>query len=328
MLPMRKKDLARVGFFPFLLTFFLVSGCTPKTQMQVTGVEPKPTPTAQAEDPSKFAGVVPLGSPITAVEPELKALMKKYSFLEAGMYFLDLENGNFLDIEGAKAFPAASTIKLPLLIAFFQDVDAGKIKLDEKLKTTKDLITDGAGFLQYQPVGKEYTALDTANLMIAISDNTATNMIIDRLGGLAAVNERFRSWGLKDTVANNLLSDLKGTNTTSSKDLARVLALLVNDKIVSPESKEKALEILRHCRTRSLLPSGLGKGAKISHKTGDIGFIIGDAGVITMPSGKRYLGAIFVKRKYNDPRGRDFIRQVSQVVYKYEEQQHKVASTR
>jgi beta-lactamase class A len=328
MLPMRKNDLARVGFLPFLLTFSLLVSCTPKTQIQVTGVEPTPTPTAKAEDPSKFAGVVPLGSPITAVEPELKALIKKYSFLEAGMYFLDLENGNFLDVEGEKVFPAASTIKLPLLIAFFQDVDAGKIKLDEKLKTTKDLITDGAGFLQYQPVGKEYTALDTARLMISISDNTATNMIIDRLGGLAAVNERFRSWGLKDTVANNLLSDLKGTNTTSSKDLARVLASLVNDKIVSPESKEKALEILRNCRTRSLLPSGLGKGAKISHKTGDIGFIIGDAGVITMPSGKRYLGAIFVKRKYNDPRGRDFIRQVSQIVYKYEEQQHKVASTR
>lgn len=325
---MRKNDLARVSFLPFLLTFSLLGSCTPKTQIQVTGVEPTPTPTAKAEDPSKFAGVVPLGSPITAVEPELKALIKKYSFLEAGMYFLDLENGNFLDVEGEKVFPAASTIKLPLLIAFFQDVDAGKIKLDEKLKTTKDLITDGAGFLQYQPVGKEYTALDTARLMISISDNTATNMIIDRLGGLAAVNERFRSWGLKDTVANNLLSDLKGTNTTSSKDLARVLASLVNDKIVSPESKEKALEILRNCRTRSLLPSGLGKGAKISHKTGDIGFIIGDAGVITMPSGKRYLGAIFVKRKYNDPRGRDFIRQVSQIVYKYEEQQHKVASTR
>ena len=69
-----------------------------------------------------------------------------------------------------------------------------------------------------------------------------------------------------------------------------------------------------------MLAAGLGSGALIAHKTGDIGFVIGDAGIVEMPNGKRYLAGIFVRRPYNDIRGRDFVRQVSQLVYTYLEQ--------
>lgn len=315
---------------PCFLSLLVLSSCSSKTQgnvQEVSDVQPTVAPTT-VEDPTMFAGVVKLSSPIAQLEPQLQNLAKKYSFLETGMFFLDLENGNYLDMAGDKVFSAASTIKLPLLIAFFQDVDAGKIKLDEKLATRKDLIADQAGFLQWQPVGTQYTALDTASLMIIISDNTATNMVIDRLGGIEKVNERFKSWGLKDTVINSLLSDMKGTNVTTSKDLARAVTLLVNDKLLSPQSKEMALGILKRTRTRSLLPSGLEKGATISHKTGDIGFVIGDSGVITMPNGKRYVGAIFANRKYNDFRAREYIQQVSKLVYKYQSQQQTVAEVK
>jgi beta-lactamase class A len=157
--------------------------------------------------------------------------------------------------------------------------------------------------------------------MITISDNTATNMIIDRLGGIAKVNQHFRSWGLKDTVLRNWLGDFSGTNTTSSKDMVRLLALVIDNKLVSSSNREQALDILRRTVTRTLLPAGIGSGADIAHKTGDIGFLIGDAGLIKMPNGKRYLAGIYVKRPYNDVRGRDFIRQVSSLVYKYLNQQ-------
>ncbi|BAY24647.1 beta-lactamase [Calothrix sp. NIES-2100] len=272
-----------------------------------------------------FAGVVPLNSSMKALEPQIKALMNRYSFLQTGMFFLDLDTGNYLDIGGDRVFPAASTIKLPILIAFFQDLDAGKVRLDEKLTMRGDLVTNGSGEMQYERVGKKYTALETITKMVTISDNTATNMIIDRLGGAAKLNQRFRSWGLKDTVIRRLLADLRGTNTTSSQDMARVLALLVNNKLVSLSSKEQALDILRHTSIHTLLPAGLGKGAVIANKTGDIGFLIGDAGFVTMPNGKRYLAAIFVKRPYKDSRGRDFIRQVSQLVYNYLNQPNPVA---
>ncbi|MDZ8055870.1 MAG: serine hydrolase [Aulosira sp. ZfuVER01] len=281
----------------------------------VTTEQPSTPPTVSNKN--LFAGVVPLNSSMKALEPQIKALMNRYSFLQTGMFFLDLDTGNYLDIGGDRVFPAASTIKLPILIAFFQDLDAGKVRLNETLTMRGDLVTNGSGVMQYERVGKKYSALETITKMVTISDNTATNMIIDRLGGAAKLNQRFRSWGLKDTVIRRLLADLRGTNTTSSQDMARVLALLVNNKLVSPSSKEQALDILRHTTIHTLLPAGLGKGAVIANKTGDIGFLIGDAGFVTMPNGKRYLAAIFVKRPYKDSRGRDFIRQVSQLVYNY-----------
>ncbi|HEY9707188.1 MAG TPA: serine hydrolase [Oculatellaceae cyanobacterium] len=265
----------------------------------------------------KFAGLIPLNTEMPGLEPQVKALMARYSFLKTGMFFLDLDTGNYLDIGGDRVFPAASTIKLPILIAFFQDLDAGKVSLDETLVMRRNLITGGSGTMQYKSAGTTFSARETVTKMITISDNTATNMIIDRLGGITKLNQRFRSWGLKDTIVRNWLADLRGTNTTSSKDMVRLLALLINNQLVSLSSREQVLDILRHTTIKTLLPAGLGPGADIADKTGDIGFLIGDAGVITMPNGKRYLAGIFVRRPYKDSRGRDFIRQVSSLVYNY-----------
>ncbi len=271
--------------------------------------------------PSQFAGVVPLKTEMPGLQPQVEALMARYKFLQSGMFFLDLDTGNYLDINGDRVFPAASTIKLPILLAYFQDLDAGKVSLDETLVMRRDLMTNGSGTMQYKRAGTKFSARETVTKMITISDNTATNMIIDRLGGIAKLNQRFRSWGLKDTVIRKLLGDFRGTNTTSSKDMVRLLALLTKEKLLSPSSQEQALEILHNTVTRTLLPAGLGPGADIAHKTGDIGFLIGDAGMITMPNGKRYLAGIFVRRPYKDSRGRDFIRQVSGLVYDYLNQQ-------
>ncbi|MEG4270924.1 MULTISPECIES: serine hydrolase [unclassified Microcoleus] len=145
-------------------------------------------------------------------------------------------------------------------------------------------------------------------------------MITERLGGIAKFNERFRTWGLTDTTISNLLGDFQGTNTTTSVDIVKLLAILSRDKLVSESSREQALELLRHTTTRTLLPSGLVPGAVIADKTGDIGFVVGDAGIIDMPNGKRYLAAIFVKRPYNDPIVRDFVRRISRIVYNYLDQ--------
>lgn len=299
----------------------------------VTGYQPEIQdisvilPKSPVVDRTAFAGVVPLRSSMKPLEGQVKALMQRYSFLKTGLFFIDLDTGNYLDFGGDRVFPAASTIKLPILIAFFQDLDAGKVRLDEKLTMRSDLMTNGSGEMQYQRVGKKFSALETVTKMVTISDNTATNMIIDRLGGAAKLNQRFRSWGMKDTVINRLLADLRGTNTTSSKDMARVLALLVNNKLVSTQSKGQVLDILRHTTIKTLLPAGLGRGAVIANKTGDIGFLIGDAGYITTPNGKRYLGAMFAIRPYKDLRAKYFFSSVSRLVYDYLNQQNPVASS-
>ncbi|MEH2449482.1 MAG: serine hydrolase [Nostoc sp.] len=271
-------------------------------------------------NPSLFGGVIPLGKEIPELKSQVRALMAHYSFLKPGMLFLDVETGNYLNINGEKVFPAASTIKYPILIALFEQVDAGRIKLNEKLVMRRDLVASGSGDLQYKWAGIKLSVMETVNRMITISDNTASNMIIDRLGGKAKLNQRFHTWGLKNTVIRNMLGDFKGTNTTSPADLVRLSALVDQHKLISEGSQFQVLDILRHCHNNKLLAAGVGKGGTIAHKTGDIGFLVGDAGIISLPNGKHYLAGIFVIRPHDDERGREFVRQVSRIVYQYLDQ--------
>ncbi|WP_460204106.1 serine hydrolase [Scytonema sp. NUACC21] len=270
------------------------------------------------ENAPLFPKSIHLGREMSTLNSQIRALMNRYSFLSPGMFFVDLQTGDYLDINGSKAFPAASTIKLPILIVLFQEVDAGRISLDEPLVMRRDLVAGGSGNLQNKPVGSRYTVLETATKMMTISDNTATNMIIDRLGGKTVLNQRFLDLGLQSTVLRNLLADVQGTNTTSAKDLVQLSALLANNQLLSDISRSQVLNMMLHCHNQSLLPAGLGSGAIIAHKTGTLRFVLGDAGIIQTPNGKKYLAGILVKRPNHDSRAKDFIRKVSQVVYDYE----------
>ncbi len=235
--------------------------------------------------------------------------------LVPGVFFVELESGSYVDLNASSAFPAASTIKIPILIAFFQDVDAGKIRLDETLTIGRDMVAGGSGVLQYQPVGTQLTAQEVANKMMAVSDNTAANMLISRLGGIQALNERFRSWGLTTTAIRNLLPDLQGTNSTTPKELGSLIALASKGNLVSLSSGDRMLSIMRHTVRNQMLPSGLGSGATIAHKTGDINTMLADVGLVELPTGKRYIIAVMVQRPNNDSRAEKLISSISRVTY-------------
>ncbi len=256
---------------------------------------------------------------IVPLKTELQALITQGqgSGLTAELLLLDLDSNAYVDLDSSTPLPAASTIKLPILVAFFQDVDAGKIHLDERLTLQAQFMATGSGDLQNQPVGTQYTALDVITKMMAISDNTATNMIVARLGGPAALNQRFQLWKLNATLIRNVLPDLNGTNTTSPRDLATLMTWVTQGELVSVQSRDRILDIMRQTVTRTLLPSGLGEGATIAHKTGDIGSLLGDVGLIDLPNGKRYVVAVLVKRPFNDNRARDLITKISRTTYTY-----------
>ena len=271
-----------------------------------------------------------VGRQLDWLQQRVIALWSKFPSLrsyDAGVFVLDLDNGNYLNLHGDKVFPTASIIKLPILIAFLQDVDAGKINLNETLVMTRDVIVGGSGELQDLAPGSKLTVLQTLTKMITISDNTATNMIIKRMGGLAVLNQRFRTWGLQQTVIRNWLPDLSGTNTTTARELTTLLAWLDAKKLLSPSSQVLAMDLLQRVKNRKLLVAGLGPSATIAHKTGDIGFLLGDAGLVVMPSGKRYLIATLVTSSHDDPAARDYIQVVSRVVYTYLSQPTTSAST-
>ena len=156
--------------------------------------------------------------------------------------------------------------------------------------------------------------------MIAISDNTATNLIIARLGGIAALNQRFRNWGLNITAINRPLPDLEGKNVTTVGELARSIMAVERGKIVSESSRSQILSMMSNTSRNTMLPQGLGAGAKIAHKTGDIGSTIADVGLIELPTGKKYIAAAIVKRPYNAPAGPELVRNMSKVAYTYFQQ--------
>jgi beta-lactamase class A len=257
------------------------------------------------------------GREINTLKLKLEELSKQYPALEPEIFLADLDTKGFVSIQGKNPIASASTIKLPILVAFFQDVDRGKIALEEELTLTKEVIAKGSGDMQKQPVGTKFSALETADKMMTISDNTATNMLIQRLGGMEVLNQRFIKLGLTATKLHNPLPDLDGTNTTSPEDLGNLLVKIAHGKLISLRSRDRLLEIMRNIVKDTLLPQGLEPGAVIAHKTGDIESVLADVGMIDMPSGKRYIAAILVKRPTNSPQAQEFIQQASRVAYQY-----------
>jgi len=93
------------------------------------------------------------------------------------------------------------------------------------------------------------------------------------------------------------------------------MAWVSQGKLVSLQSRDRLLDIMRRTVRDNLLPSGLGPGAIIAHKTGDIGAMLGDVGLVDLPSGKRYIAVVMVKRPHDDPRAQQLIRSISIAAY-------------
>ena len=144
---------------------------------------------------------VALAQDMTRLQAEIEQLGALTPGLTQSVFMVDLDTGDYVDVAGSQAMAAASTIKVPILVAFFQEVDAGVTSPSTRAWSCRKRRWPGAlGTMQNEPVGTRYTALEVASQMIVTSDNTATNMMIDALGGMEALNQRFQAWGLEATV--------------------------------------------------------------------------------------------------------------------------------
>ncbi|MEO1590262.1 MAG: serine hydrolase [Cyanobacteria bacterium J06632_22] len=235
--------------------------------------------------------------------------------LSPSLFWVDLDTGAYVNLDGQQTVPAASTIKLPILVALFEEVDAGRISLEQTMRVQPEQVAGGSGDMQNQSLDIQYTVLEVATQMIINSDNTATNMVIDLLGGNDALNARFADWGLTSTVLNNPLPDLEGTNTTSPRDLVKMMALLHRGEQLTLRSRDRIFNILQRTYNKNLLASGVADGALVYNKTGDIGTLLGDVALVDLPNGKRYAVAALVARPENDGRARELIRRLSQTIY-------------
>jgi beta-lactamase class A len=263
----------------------------------------------------------------TSLSAELARLAATEKDLKVGAFVLVLDDGSYAQLNPDEPLPAASSIKTPILLATFEALDVGKLRLDEPLTLNKTVLGAGSGWMGGQTLGSRFALHEVATEMIRVSDNTATNLLIQRLGGKTSLNERFLSLGLTGTKINNWLPDLEGTNTTTPRDQTRSIALVETGKTLSGRSRDLFRETLGTSHTDTLIPTGwlkglgggneevnaalLAKGVRVYNKTGDIGIAYVDSALIELPDGRRAVASFMVKGPFNDPRSTNLIRSLA-----------------
>lgn len=252
---------------------------------------------------------------LTGLENQLNNLAQEYPSIHPSIYVWDYQNGNYADINADEIFPTASIIKLPVLAELFRALERKDLKLDDVMSLTEYYRTEGSGSLQFKAQNSTYSIDTLARMMITESDNSATNMLVAKLGSMTSINSAIRKWGLKHTYIQTWLPDLQGTNHSTGRDMATILYNIDNPKFLSNESRERIFDYMGHVHNNRLIASGLPAGVEFLHKTGDIGKMLGDAGIVYAPNGKRYIVVIFANRPHNSVLGKEYIVKASEIIY-------------
>ncbi len=192
--------------------------------------------------------------------------------------------------------PTASLIKFPVMIEYYRQVDAGKLSGDRMVTLTQEDKVPGSGILTDHFANSSVLPLETINhLMIAFSDNTATNLVLDQIG-IANVAKTMQQLGLPETQIHSKVfrrdtsiaqdrSQKYGLGSTTAADMLSLLEQLHGRKLVSPEASERMLAHLLSCDDKTKLLRFLPKEIKGYHKTGAVNESRTDAGLFETPSG-------------------------------------------
>lgn len=245
---------------------------------------------ACAAAPARAANPAP--SDTTRLRATLDSLMRGYPGV-AGVSVINLKTGERLSIRGDETFPTASLIKVAVLVTLMDEVNRGHIRLDERTAMIARDRVPGSGVLQYMQSGLQPTMGDLAWLMITLSDNTATNLILDKLN-LRTVWTKMDSLGLPHTRIHSKVylrstsiamdSSVKyGVGVTTPNETARIFELLYRGRAVSPALDSAALEILRNNQDFTKLPRWLPDTVSVAHKTGEVDQSRNDCGIIYGP---------------------------------------------
>jgi beta-lactamase class A len=213
-------------------------------------------------------------------------------------------------------FPTASTIKLAILDELFRQADAGVLDIDTPRAIPKSAIVGGSGVLQHLSA-PQMPLRDIATLMMIVSDNTATNVIIDAVG-MDKVNARSAALGVTDVRLRRKMIDAAAArrgdeNVASPHDLAVLAYKLWNGDGLTPASRDAARRMLYAVpgRMRTAVPATV----RVALKTGDLEGVRAEAAVVEVP-GHPYALAVMTTYLANDERGSDVIEAIAGEVYR------------
>ncbi|MCL4425088.1 MAG: class A beta-lactamase-related serine hydrolase [Firmicutes bacterium] len=229
----------------------------------------------------------------------------------------NLTSGESYFYNAEEIYPAASVIKLPLLVGLFKKAEEGLLSLRQRhplVQAEKDLVgTIGSGILQDLENGLEPTVADLAMLAISVSDNIATNMLID-LVGMDYVNQTMGSLGFQATrmitkIGNYAAMAQGHDNKINAREMVTLLERLYHGEVINPSVSEGILRILKRQKF-SHIAALLPLGTEVASKSGSLKGIRHDVGLVYLPQGAFAMAVL--TRELEKPRdGATFISKVA-----------------
>jgi len=245
-----------------------------------------------------------------------------------GVSATQLATGRHLGYREDEIFPTASVIKLPLLVALYEDAIAGRIDLGERVVYRDETKVAGSGVLQYLDDGLDPTLRDLSVLMMSVSDNTATDLLFDRVGkarieatmdrlGLPSIRAPFdiremlmelvdmdhsKPGGYDELRRLLRLSTGSGgrsmipeqADRSTPADMCKLLELLESRAILDDGACSAIIELMKRIQSATRIPGLLPKGTVVAHKTGSYRRLRNDVGIVYAPNGP-YTIALFAR---------------------------------
>jgi beta-lactamase class A len=234
-----------------------------------------------------------------------------------GIAVEDLATGMTSAFNGSESLPAASTIKIPVMIEVFKQMEAGDLDLTTIVHLENRDRDWGWGDMADAPGGTPKSVKQLLWLMITRSDNTATNMLIRKVGR-THINQTMHALGLHSTRLGDYIRSetetIRYALRTSPDDMLAMLDAIARDQMIDQWSSQEMLTILEGQTHNGLLPSPLPKDVKIAHKTGSLHDTLNDVGIVYQ-AGEPYVIAVMTTQLSDLDRGRAFIHKVSRLTY-------------
>jgi beta-lactamase class A len=267
------------------------------------------------------------------VAPEIRAIQKRIqkSRADVAVAFRTLDGKSEWYFRSDEVFHAASTMKIPVMIELFHQVRQGKLTLDDALPIKNEFhsLVDGSVFTLdpkddselelYKAIGQARTLRQLCELMITVSSNFATNLLIDKLGveNIRATVHSLHADGMNVLrgVEDNKAYEKGMNNTTTARGLQLLLEAIAEGKAVDEETSREMRDILERQKFNEGIPAGLPPGTRVAHKTGDLTKIHHDAGIVYAQ--RPYVLVVLVRGIPDFKKSGRLITDISREIYKF-----------
>jgi len=237
-----------------------------------------------------------------------------------GVAIMDLTNGDTILYHADEVFPTASTIKVALLAELYRQSQEGKLKLtDVYTVRAEDDVEDSRIFNGLTPELTRLTLRDLAQMVVAVSDNAATNVLIDRVG-MQNVNSLLQSLSLTKTKLQRKMMDVNAAkegreNLATPREFMMLMEAIYRGRVVNQQLTDELLKLLTTGKG-SPIQIALGENIKVADKDGQLPAVRGDFGIVYAPN-RPFVISVLTTYLKNEREGEDAIGEIAEAAYSY-----------